>query len=169
MAGLKPDRYLTRVTQVDPRADLLDAGYTHVLLDVDNTILPRDNSGVPEDILAWIAGLREAGISVCLLSNNWHQPVLDCAAQLDLPIVTGCVKPLPFAFFAARRRINAPRKHTRVIGDQLVTDVWGAHLAGLRVTLVQPLVTRDLWHTRALRHIERVILRNEQPEGGKIR
>ncbi len=167
MAGLKPDRYLVRCTQLDPHADILDAGYTHILLDVDNTILPRDGSGVPADIAAWVRDVQDAGVRICLMSNNWHEPVLACAEALGLPLVKGSVKPLPFAFFAARRRIDAPRKHTLVVGDQLVTDVWGAHLSGMHAALVEPLVTQDLWHTRALRHIERVILRNDHREGGE--
>ena len=159
MAGITPDRRFARASDIDVHADILDAGFTHVLLDVDNCILPRDGSGVPEDIAAWVRSLGEAGIPVCLISNNWHEPVVACAEFFALPLAKGCVKPLPHGFFAARRRISAPRKQTLVIGDQLVTDVWGAHLAGLRVILVDALVEQDLWHTRLLRHIERAILR----------
>ena len=168
MPVLKPERNLVRCTAIDPVADILGAGFTHVLLDVDNTILPRDGSGVPDDVRAWVESLRENGIPVCLISNNWYPPVTDCARDLGLPVVMGCVKPLPFGFVTARRRIDAPRKRTLVIGDQLVTDVWGAHLAGLKVYLVSPLAEQDLWHTRALRHIERGILRNEHREGEEV-
>ena len=165
MAGLKPDRYLRRCTDIDVQRDVLDAGFTHVLLDVDNTILPRDGSGVPADVEAWVQNLLASGVSVCLMSNNWHPPVLACAARFGLPLVRGCVKPLPHGYLIARCRVQAPRARTLVIGDQLVCDVWGARNAHLRVYLVCPLVPQDLWHTRALRHIERGILRNEQPEG----
>ena len=119
---------------------------------------------MPEDILVWIARAREAGISICLMSNNWHEPVVECARELGLPLVRGCVKPLPHGFIAARRRIGGERRRTLVIGDQLVTDVWGARISGMRVYLLQPLSTADLWHTRALRHLERGILRSTQPE-----
>ena len=165
MPALKPERYLARCTDVDVRHDIVEAGFTHVLLDVDNTILPRDGSGVPDDVRAWVGELAAAGLPVCLISNNWHEPVSACARELGLPVVRGCVKPLPHGLITARHRIAAPRATTLVIGDQLVCDVWGAHLAGLRVYLVSPLVQQDLWHTRALRHIERAILRNEKPEG----
>lgn len=158
MPVLTPDRRLPRCTALDVRADLLDAGFTHLLLDVDNTILPRDGSGIPEDVRAWIGEVRKAGVRICLMSNNWHEPVIACARELDLPLVKGCVKPLPHGFIRARRRIGGVRRHTIVVGDQLVTDVWGAHLAGLSAVLVPPLVQQDLWHTRALRHIERAIL-----------
>lgn len=165
---LQPDRQFVRCSDIDVHADIVAAGFTAVLLDVDNTILPRDGSGIPTDIRAWLVRLQAAGVRICLMSNNWHAPVHECAAALNLPLVCGCVKPLPFAFFAARKRINARRTHTLVIGDQLVTDIWGAHISGMPAYLTRPLCTTDLWHTRALRHVERVILRTEHrkdPEG----
>lgn len=164
MAFFRPDRYLARLTQLDVRRDILQAGYTGLLLDVDNTLLPRDGSGVPEDIRAWVEDARAAGLKICLTSNNWHQPVLDLAAEWGLPLVYGCVKPLPFGFWAGRRRLGTSRKATLCVGDQLITDVWGAHLSGVRAWLLDPLVTEDLWHTLALRRLQRVILRNIQPE-----
>ena len=165
MAFFRPDRYFRRLTDVDLHTDILDAGFTALLLDVDNTLLPRDGGEVPADIEAWVGAAKDAGLAICLHSNNWHQPVHDCAGRLRLPLVHGGVKPLPFAFAAALRRIGADRKSTLCIGDQLVTDVWGAHGAGIRVFLLTPLSETDLWHTQLLRHIERGILRNEQPEG----
>ncbi|MBR2790997.1 MAG: YqeG family HAD IIIA-type phosphatase [Eggerthellaceae bacterium] len=164
MALLRPDRYLPRLTCLDVERDIRQAGYTHLLLDVDNTVLPRDADDIPEDVLAWIEGAKAAGLPICLISNDWHDHVTAVAERLGLPLVRGCVKPLPFAFAAARRRIGAPRAKTLVIGDQLVSDVWGARLSGLAVFLVEPLSSADLWHTLALRHIERGILRGIQPE-----
>ena len=165
MATLRPDRYLSSLTCLDVERDIRQAGFTHVLLDVDNTLLPRNAECMPESLRAWIDAARQAGIAICLMSNDWHGHVTGLAESLGLPLVRGCVKPLPFAFAAARRRIGAPRAKTLVIGDQLVCDVWGARLSGLAVYLVAPLSSADLWHTLALRHIERGILRGIQPEG----
>ena len=44
------------------------------------------------------------------------------------------VKPLPPAFLMALRKIDAKRATTVVIGDQLVTDVLGAHFLGMTRT-----------------------------------
>ena len=54
-----------------------------------------------------------------------------------------------------------------MIGDQLMTDVFGAHLVGLKCYLVLPLVEKDLIHTLVLRKVERLFLRNIQPEKGR--
>lgn len=161
-----PERYFLRLSRVDIAKDLLDAHLLYVLLDIDNTILRRDTHEVPRDIVAWLARAKEAGVSICLLSNNWHANVLELAQTLDLPIVAKALKPLPFGYLRALSKLGAKRKQTVVIGDQLLTDVAGAHLLGMRAYLLAPLVEQDLTHTLLLRNIERTLLKDAQPEGG---
>lgn len=165
MAFLEPDRYFSRLSHVNVERDILALGYANVLLDVDNTILTRDTHEVPRDVGFWLARAREAGITFCLVSNNWHRGVYDLAARLDLPIVAKAVKPLPPAFIYAMSKIKANRKNTLVIGDQLVTDVLGAHALGMKAYLLAPLVEQDLPHTLLLRNLERAIVGDRAPEG----
>lgn len=164
MAGLTPDRFFTRVTEIDVQADMVDAGVRFVLLDLDNTLLTRDTHEVPADILAWLDEVRAAGIAACIVSNNWHHGAHEWAERLGLPIVSHAVKPLPFAYVVARRKIGARRRETLCIGDQMITDVWGGHLMGMRVFMVKPLVAADLKHTLMLRHLEKLIMGDLRPE-----
>lgn len=165
MPFLAPDRLFTRVTSIDPVKDILNEGFTHVLLDLDNTLLTRDTHEVPDDVRAWLRSLREAGITACLLSNNWHHGAHEWAERLGLPIVSHAVKPLPFAYGIALKKVGANRKSTLCIGDQMVTDVWGAHLRGMKAYMVQSLVETDLWHTLLLRKLlEGPIMGNREPE-----
>lgn len=163
MPFFTPDTYLTRVTAIDPVADLAARGVRYALLDLDNTLLPRDTHQVPDDIRAWLDALRDAGITACILSNNWHHGAHEWAQRLGLPIVSHAVKPLPFAYFAALRKIGARRRETVCIGDQLITDVWGGHFLGMRVFMVLPLVSADLKHTLMLRHVEKLFMRGRVP------
>ena len=165
MGFFEPDRYFLRLSRINIQADLLNAGYRYVLLDIDNTILTRDTHEIPHDVGVWLGQARDAGITFCLVSNNWHDSVYELAQELDLPIVAKAIKPLPFAFRRALKKISAPKAQTVVIGDQLVTDVFGAHFYGLPAYLLAPLVEQDLPHTLLLRHLERVIMRGRQPEG----
>lgn len=165
MAFLEPDRYFSRLSHVNVERDILALGYANVLLDVDNTILTRDTHEIPRDVGFWLAHARDAGVVFCLVSNNWHRGVYDLAARLDLPIVAKAVKPLPPAFIYAMNKIKANRKNTLVIGDQLVTDVLGAHVLGMKAYLLAPLVEQDLPHTLMLRNLERVIMGDRIPEG----
>ena len=90
------------------------------------------------------------------------------ANRLSLPIVAKAVKPLPPAFLAALGKIGAKRSETVVVGDQLVTDVMGAHFLGMQAYLLAPLVEQDLPHTLLLRNFERVVMAGRQPEGAGV-
>lgn len=160
-----PDRYFKRISDINIKTDILDKGFKNVLLDVDNTILTRDESIVPKDVKAWLKELRSKGVKICLISNDWHANVRDLAIDLDLPIVVRSLKPLPPAFFRALKKIGAKKQNSIMIGDQLMTDVFGSHAVGIKCYMVEPLVEKDLVHTLLLRKIERVLLKGHNPEG----
>jgi uncharacterized protein len=159
---LAPDLYYSSVHAID--LDALSAdGIRVLLLDLDNTLLPRDTNVVPEELKAWAAGLKERGFRVCLVSNNWHERVRDVAGELGFDLVDKAVKPLPFAFLRALARAHARRREAAVIGDQLFTDILGGRLLGMRTVLVSPLSETDLPHTLMLRRIEALVLKGATP------
>lgn len=165
MGFFEPDRYFARVSAINIQNDIIRKGFSHVLIDVDNTLLTRDDHTVPRDALVWFGKLRDAGIQVCLLSNNFHVGVVHLAEKLEVPIVAKAIKPLPHGFLMARSKIGGSRKNTLMIGDQLITDVLGAHFLGMKAYLVCPLVEADLKHTLILRNLERVVMGDAEPEG----
>ncbi len=165
MGFLEPDRYFARISRIDIQKDILDAGFRYGLLDIDNTLLTRDTHEIPNDVGVWLGKARDAGVIFCLVSNNWHESVFQVAEELDLPLVPRAVKPLPPAFLMALHKLKAKRAETLVIGDQLVTDVMGAHFLGMTAYLLSPLVEQDLPHTLFLRNFERAVMGERQPEG----
>lgn len=159
MALLRPSRRLASVLDID--LDALEmAGIRGLLIDLDNTLLPRDTSLVPEAILAWV-GSAAARFPVCLVSNNWHERVHEVAREMGLPLVARAVKPLPFAFIRALRRIDVRASACAVIGDQLFTDVVGGNLVRAMTIMVDPLSESDLPHTLLLRRLEARIMKEE--------
>ena len=159
---LAPDSYLSSVHAIDLE-DLAARGIRVLLLDLDNTLLPRDTNVVPDELKAWAAGLRERGFSVCLVSNNWHERVHHVASELGFDLVDKAIKPLPFAFRQALRLENAKASETCVIGDQLFTDILGGNMLGMRTILVAPLSATDLPHTLLLRRLEALVLGGRVP------
>lgn len=158
MSFFEPDRYFSRISKIDINNDLLARGYRNVLLDIDNTILTRDTREVPRDVALWLTKAREAGVAICLVSNNWHRNIYDFAKKLEFPIVAKAMKPLPPALLIALSKLDAKRSETVMIGDQLLTDVVGAHCVGMAAYMLAPLVEQDLPHTLLLRNLERAIL-----------
>jgi predicted HAD superfamily phosphohydrolase YqeG len=189
IALFTPVAYLSDLTRIRPRA-LAEEGYIAALIDIDNTLVPRDTRILSEEIVSWVTELKEAGLKVCLLSNNWHRTVFAYARHLEVPLVYKAMKPLPFSYLRALRKLGL-RRMTRakrdgfvarnpggdalregpeegigrvvVIGDQLLTDVLGARLLGLHPLLVEPQSTTDLWYTQLFRRIERVLLDGLRP------
>lgn len=164
MPLLAPDRYLTDVHAIDLAA-LKASGVRALLLDIDNTILPRDTNVVPPELEAWATDVVDAGFKVCLVSNNWHERVRVVAAELGFELVAKAIKPLPFAFLIATRRIGVRARQCVVVGDQLFTDVLGGKLIGARTIMVLPLSATDLPHTLLLRRLEARIMKGAQAEG----
>ena len=162
MALFRPEEFLTRITQVDLDA-LAAQGIECLLLDLDNTLLPRDTKVVPQDIREWIEQARFKGFKLYLVSNNWHSSVFADARELGLPIIHKSMKPFPLAYAIARRRVECTRKNSIAIGDQLMTDVLGAHLSFMKAILLLPLAQKDLAHTLFLRKVERKLLRGATP------
>ncbi|MFA5843370.1 MAG: YqeG family HAD IIIA-type phosphatase [Coriobacteriia bacterium] len=163
MKLLSPDLYYASVHAIDLDV-LAAAGVSALLVDLDNTLLPRDTNIVSDDAKAWAAAVAERGFRLCLVSNNWHDRVKTVADGLGCALVDKALKPLPFAFRKALRILGARPNEAAVIGDQLFTDILGGSLVGVaRTVLVMPLSRSDLPHTLALRLMEGRILADRQP------
>jgi HAD superfamily phosphatase (TIGR01668 family) len=160
---LGPDIYASSVQAIDLDTLWRD-GIRVLLLDLDNTLLPRDTNVVTDESKAWVQRLKSGGFRVCLVSNNWHERVHRIAGELGLDLVDRAVKPLPFAFLKALSRMRARRCEAAVIGDQLFTDILGGKLLGMRTVLVSPLSATDLPHTLLLRRLEAIVLRGRVPQ-----
>lgn len=164
MALLTPDLYYRTIHAIDLEA-LGREGVRVLLLDLDNTLLPRDTNVVPEELKAWAAGLRARGFRACLVSNNWHERVHHVASELGFDLVDKALKPFPFAFRRALRIEGATTAEAAVIGDQLFTDILGGNMLGMRTVLVAPLSDTDLPHTLLLRRFEALVLKGRSPIG----
>jgi HAD superfamily phosphatase (TIGR01668 family) len=163
MSVLGPDAYVSSVRAIDLDALWRD-GVRVLLLDLDNTLLPRDTNVVPDGAKEWVAGVVSRGFRVCLVSNNWHERVRRIAGELGLDLVDRAVKPLPFAFLKVLSRARARRSEAAVVGDQLFTDILGGKLLGMRTVLVSPLSATDLPHTLLLRRLEAIVLKGRPPQ-----
>lgn len=159
---LSPDLYYRAVRSID-LDELTRSGIDTLLVDLDNTLLPRDTNVVPDELRSWAHTLAERGFRVCLVSNNWHDRVHVVASELGFSLVSKAVKPLPFAFLRALSILGSSRARAAVVGDQLFTDVLGGKLLGMRTILVFPLSETDLPHTLLLRRIESRLLAGREP------
>ncbi len=156
---LKPDLRVTSVTELTP--EVLDAlGVDALLVDMDDTLIASTSEVSRGPGPEWLAGIAEAGKRVVVLSNGTRDRVARLAeltGVLGLPLAG---KPFPWSFRRGLRALGGVRPgRVAMVGDQLFTDVLGAKRAGLKTVLVRPLTKGKLPHTRLVRHVERMVLK----------
>jgi hypothetical protein len=162
---LRPDGHATSLVAIASQS-LWDRGLRGIVLDLDNTCCAYHQPELADGVAAWVAGARERGFRIVLVSNNFNERVAAAGARLGVPIVPNALKPLPFGFLRALRLLGTRRRETVVIGDQVFTDVLGAKLLGLRTVLTEPIVAHDFPLTRVLRMLERLLYKRRPPKPG---
>ncbi len=156
---LLPDKYYSSVNQIN-LINLKKEGVRGLIIDLDNTIVPRKDEIVTEEIKDWFKLLSSLGFRVCLVSNNWSSRASKIAEELKIPLIAPAGKPRRKAFRRGLELLGMEVEQVAVIGDQLFTDILGGNLLKMKTILVSPMSSQDLFHTQLLRKLERRILRN---------
>lgn len=160
MSLFLPDSIFRRITDIDTDA-LKAAGVEALLLDIDNTLSTHHGTVLVDGLEDWLLSAKTAGISMIIVSNSKKFRVEPFSKRLGLPFISTAMKPLPFGYLKAIRKMGADKRHTAIIGDQIFTDVLGARLCGVRPLLVRPIKEETGWSFRIRRHFERRILKND--------
>lgn len=153
-----PDMRVAAIHDID-LIDLYHRGIRGLIIDLDNTLVSAHTAEAPPHIRAWIERVHAAGMRVLVLSNNDRMRVARFAEPLHIPFVYKARKPMGSAFRRAVSFLKMPRSAVAVIGDQMMTDVWGAKRCGLYAIQVDPIAkNEDAFFTRVVnRSLERVI------------
>lgn len=146
---------------------LLEHGIRGVILDLDNTLVPWHGQEVAPEIAEWVAALSSAGLRMCIVSNT-HRPgrLGELASILGVGWVPSGGKPRRRGFYRAMAEMHTTAVDTAVVGDQVMTDIWGGNRCGLLTILVDPLSQVEFWGTKVIsRNVERMLLRGLERGG----
>ena len=137
--SLRPDRLLAAYDNVTP-ALLGEKGVRLLLCDLDYTLAPKYQPDPDEELHRWLAEVQAAGVTVMILSNN-RSPVRVERFCRDLGITYEghAGKPSAKGFRRAMERCGVTPQETAMLGDKLLTDMLGAHNAGVMPVMVEPL------------------------------
>ncbi|CAH1856047.1 Phosphoglycolate phosphatase [Convivina intestini] len=152
-------KFLTPTYMVDSIYDLTveelrSHGITTVLTDLDNTLLAWNNPDGTPELHQWLQDLKQGGIELIVISNNTNKRVAKAVNALNIDFVAWSLKPLPRGILSVMRQRHLRSQEVIMVGDQMLTDVWAAHLAGIRSVLVKRLIDSDMWQTWLNRSIE---------------
>lgn len=125
-----------------------------VLTDLDNTLIAWNNPKASDDAVQWIDMMNLAKVPVVILSNNSDKRVKEVAEYLNVDYIPRSMKPSRRAFRLAEEKLQLPSEELLMVGDQVITDVFGSNRAGVRSVLVKPILESDAWNTKFNRFIE---------------
>ena len=158
LSKFKPTWTIESIFNITP-AEVKQRGIRTILTDLDYTLMAWNNSDGDQKLRAWLRSMDQAGIPVVVVSNNNPGRVEKAVQPLGIPFFARSLKPLTRGIRRAQRKYQLGNDEVILVGDQLITDIWGANRAGIRSVLVKPLVESDNWNTKINRMVERQIKR----------
>jgi len=136
---------------------LYQEGFRIILTDLDNTLITYEEITPTDKIMNKLDSLREIGFEVIIISNN-HPPRIEKFLEgTDYLGVGDAKKPLKIGIKKALDLCEREYflDEIVIIGDQLMTDIYGANRFGAYNILVNPLKRKtEKWYTRFNRKIE---------------
>jgi uncharacterized protein len=143
--------------------DLIADNIKGLILDLDNTImLPKSGEFSPE-IANWIKSALTANLKIIIVTNNKDEIYLNSLSPLldkyDIPIIIKAQKPRSKNLKKAIEYLNLPAENICIIGDRVLTDIWGGINVNIKTAFVEPLIgKKENILYRALRRMEKVFL-----------
>lgn len=150
---LAPCRVINSIYDLEPR-ELRAQGIRLVLCDLDNTLVPYEESFPSPALRAWKEKLEENGVTLFVVSNSRKsRRCPNFCEALGIPYVRHAGKPGTKGFREALERTGLPASQAIMVGDQIFTDIWGANRAGVSSVLVKPIS----WGKNPLRRVRYAI------------
>ena len=137
---------------------LLSIGVRGIVLDIDNTLEPYEHPRAGDHVIRWFEALSAAGIKAAIVSNNNEERVSTFNQDFGIPAYAKAGKPFKKNVLRAIEDMGIKREEAILMGDQVFTDVWAAHNAGISAILVPPINDRKDLLTKFKRLLEKPVL-----------
>ncbi|MCQ2491348.1 MAG: YqeG family HAD IIIA-type phosphatase, partial [Ruminococcus sp.] len=126
------------VTDISP--DILARfGIRGLILDIDNTLADHNDPKPAEGVVEWIEQMKENGIRMIIVSNNFYLRVKLFSEVVGIDYVQQSKKPFQKGYKLAAMRLGLPKRSLAAVGDQIFTDVLGASLFKIKMLYTLPI------------------------------
>ena len=136
---------------------LKNRGIFLILCDIDNTLVAYDDAHPDERAKAFIEKVHQAQMDVVLISNNTKKRVSGFAELCQAEYYYSSLKPLKRQYKRILKEKSLRIDQVAIIGDQLLTDIWGGKRMKFYTVLTSPLYTKDIIYTKITRIAENMI------------
>jgi len=162
-----PDFYYESILEI-PYKKLQEQGINTLFFDLDNTIISYDEDELNNEQINFLLELSKT-FQIVVLSNSGYKRVSKALSQTTFPYVYHSVKPTKIGFKKALKKVHAKRNEIIVIGDQLMTDIFGANRMGFKSCLIRSVKRKsDRKITQFNRKIEKFMLRKIEKKYPKL-
>ncbi len=149
-----PDLFIEnyKVLSIDA---LQNAGIKLLVIDIDNTLVPFDVEKPDWEAMDFLMRLKASKVTPVIVSNNHEPRVRKFLEDTGIAYYYESRKPLKTTYMKVVKDFRVKAEEVATIGDQLMTDVFGANRCGFYTILTRPLVRRDIFSTKINRILER--------------
>lgn len=131
-----------------------------IIFDADNTLIDYKKD-ITDEKKKWIEEAKKRGFSICILSNATSKiRIKELMNTLDVNGLYCATKPFSRGFKMAMVLLDLNKSEVVMVGDQLLTDIYGANRFKIRSILVDPISKIEDPITSLKRPIENIILKN---------
>ncbi len=148
-----PDIYQKSIYDIDYKK-LKKNGIKCLIFDLDNTIAPINMKKPSKKIRDLIEELKDMKFKVLIVSNSPKKRVEPFKDILGVDSAYLSFKPLKNKYLKILKIYKLKPSQIAAIGDQLLTDIWGANRMEFVSILVNPIGTTDYVLTKFNRLVE---------------
>lgn len=153
-----PDKHAQSIYRIDYEG-LKNQNIKLLIFDLDNTIAPANEKMPRKDAINLMYDLKEMGFNIVLMTNNKKSRVEIFRNTLEIDTCASAKKPLSKNYKRILKIYKVEPEEVAAIGDQLLTDVYGANKMGITSILVNPISKYDMRITRFNRKIEKILFK----------
>lgn len=154
-----PDIYAKNIYTINYNK-LKDKGIKCLVFDLDNTLVPVKAKMATREVETFIRRLCQNKFTVILMSNSPKKRVSLFKKNLDIPVFSFSMKPLKRKYKKMLKEYGFDLSEVACIGDQIMTDIWGANRMGFTSILVDKMTKEDFKWTKLNRIVESLILKH---------
>lgn len=151
-----PDKYYKSIYDVNYRKLKAD-GIKCVLFDLDNTIVPPNVKKPDKKIRDLFDNIKELDMKIIIMSNSNKKRLTPFKNELVVDCSASSFKPSKTKFLKILKEYKFDLSETAIIGDQLLTDIFGGNRIGITTVLVNPISKNDITVTKFNRKLEKII------------
>lgn len=159
-----PDIYSQSIYTINYNK-LLEKKIKCLLFDLDNTCIPYIKREPTKELKDKFDKLKEMGFHIIIFSNSPKKRLEPFKKYLNVDCCYKAGKPRKKKFLKVLKIYNYTISEVAIIGDQLVTDIYGGNKVGITTILVNPISNIDMPFTKIHRFIEKIEIKKMNKRG----